>query len=78
MTYPSTTHRSKVTLTDAVAVTPDANSLVEQLFSSETLIEYPAGIARDATRARDLDIVGFRMPLSREAVEIVKAQDLFN
>ena len=46
MTYPSTTHRSKVTLTDAVAVTPDAS--VDVMASDRALEALTAADPRKA------------------------------
>jgi zinc protease len=60
-----------------VAVVSDAAAFVDQMISAETLIEYPPGISRDATRDRDLEIVGMGLALKREDFEIVKAADLF-
>jgi len=60
-----------------VAVVSNGAAFVEQVLSAETLIEYPAGISRDATRDRDLEIVGMGLELRREDFEIVKAADLF-
>jgi len=61
-----------------VAVVPEAATFVEGLLSSETMIEYPAGIARGTYRARDLDIVGMPARVTRDAIEIVKGEAFFN
>jgi len=60
-----------------VAVVSDGAAFIEQMVSAETLIEYPPGITRDATRDRDLETVGMGLGLRREDFEIVKAADLF-
>jgi len=61
-----------------VAVVPRPRRFVEGLLSSETMIEYPAGIARGTYRARDLDIVGMPARVTRDAIEIVKGEAFFN
>ncbi|MBI3447580.1 MAG: insulinase family protein [Acidobacteria bacterium] len=61
-----------------VAVVPDAAAFLEGLLSSETMIEYPAGIARETYRARDLDIVGMPGRMTRDAIEIVRSEAFFN
>lgn len=60
-----------------VAFVRDAAAFIEEMLSPETKIASPPGIDREATRERDLSVVGSELGLKREDFEVVRAADLF-